>query len=592
MTTKFLIPLKNRCQTLTKEKSNKGGSILEPPNDEGNIEMIKITVLAALLFSAINTMAGEKVIVVLKSNSAFEYERAQFKKKNDMLTKGIISFGLEDSHSMASVDAQVESELKNINTLILDLENPEDIEKLQSLSHVALVEKEVLHPLPTFRGSVYKRSALSPMADVNPGQFKQTAKTPWGILAVKAQEAWNDSAYGQNSRVLVLDTGIDKNHISLKNNIENTKDFVGDNNSPYDVWDQVGHGTHVAGTIAGQADSSGFVGVAPKAKILAGRVCSHEGCSNVAVAKGINWGIEQKVDVVSMSLGGSFATPSERMAVQKALRAGVTVVAASGNDGTSKVSYPAALAGVIAVGATDEKDLKADFSQYGPELTIVAPGVAVVSSVPSGSGKESKVVLNINGVAKEVNSTMFDGTMDLTNAMSGDVVDAGLGKVEDFAGKNVNGKIVLIKRGEIKFLDKIDNAINAKAKGIILYNNQPGLLNGSLSADGTILPIGLAMIEEVEGEALKKSLETGAKALATIQSVPTSYASFDGTSMATPHVAGVVALVKSANKKLLPEQVKSILVKTAKPLGPNNNNEYGAGLIDAEKAVKEALNTK
>jgi subtilisin family serine protease len=71
--------------------------------------------------------------------------------------------------------------------------------------------------------------------------------------------------------------------------------------------------------------------------------------------------------------------------------------------------------------------------------------------------------------------------------------------------------------------------------------------------------------------------------------VQTNYSSFDGTSMATPHVAGVVALMKSANKALLPNQVKQILMGTASPLSPNGNNELGAGLVNAKLAVEAAL---
>ena len=155
------------------------------------------------------------------------------------------------------------------------------------------------------------------------------------------------------------------------------QDFTGASTGA-DFTDHVGHGTHCSGTIAGVMDSNGFTGVAPKAKILMGRVCSEEGCSSVAIAQGINWGITQKVDVISMSLGGAWSTPGERDAIAKADKAGLTVVAATGNDGTNKVSYPAALPTVIAVGAIDRNLNKADFSQYGPEVAVTEIGRAHV----------------------------------------------------------------------------------------------------------------------------------------------------------------------------------------------------------------------
>ncbi len=160
-------------------------------------------------------------------------------------------------------------------------------------------------------------------------------------------------------------------------------------------------------------DPAGFTGVAPQAKILMGRVCSEQGCSNVAIAQGINWGITEKVDVISMSLGGMWSTPAERDAVLKADKAGVTVVAASGNNGSGKVSFPAALPSVIAVGAIDNTLKKADFSQYGPELAVVAPGVAVVSSVPQGTGREASVEISMDNKAAKVNASTFQGAKEI-----------------------------------------------------------------------------------------------------------------------------------------------------------------------------------
>ncbi|HWU42549.1 MAG TPA: S8 family serine peptidase, partial [Bdellovibrio sp.] len=352
--------------------------------------------------------------------------------------------------------------------------------------------------------------------------------------------------------------------------------------------DHVGHGTHVSGTIAGVMDANGFTGVAPKAKLLMGRVCTEQGCSNVAIASGINWGIAQKVDVISMSLGGSMSTPAERDAVAKADRAGLTVVAASGNDGSNKVSYPGALPTVIAVGAVDNTSKKADFSQYGPELAVVAPGVDVISSVPQGTGRESSVTLTVGKNSAKVNSATFQGAREVLNGESNVLVEAGLGKPEDFNGKDVKGKYALISRGEISFGDKIKNAMAAGATGAIIYNNAPGLLQGALTQDGSVLPVAVFMIEQTVGQQLVAALKAGTDVKADVQTVATDYASFQGTSMATPHVAGVAALIKATNKKLTGAQVKAILKRTATPLGPNSNNEYGSGLVNAEAAVNAA----
>ncbi|MCB0369599.1 MAG: S8 family serine peptidase, partial [Bdellovibrionales bacterium] len=398
-----------------------------------------------------------------------------------------------------------------------------------------------------------------------------------------------DSNGGAGSRVLILDTGVDKDHPSLRPNLETGKDFVGDNQDGYPYKDTIGHGSHVAGTIAGFLDSTGFTGVAPRAKFLAGRVCSEQGCSNIAIVEGINWGIEKKVDVISMSLGGAWATPSEQMAVIDANKAGISIVAASGNDGTSSVSFPAALPGCIAVGAVDSNFHKAEFSQYGPELSIVAPGVDVVSSVPLGKGRSASVSFNVGEHPfQQVKSTVFEGSKVISSAESYQIIDAGLGTESDFSGIDAKGKVALIQRGELKFTEKVANAMKAQATGVIIYNNTDGLINGVASEGGT-LPIGVFMIEQKVGESIKTALTEGTRVRSTYEVLITNYDSYNGTSMATPHVSGVVALMKAANKNLTPDQIKEILQKTATPLGPNSHNELGAGLINAELAVKSAI---
>lgn len=530
---------------------------------------------------------GVRVLVKMKNPETFSESKRGFLKKTELSAKGQrFGFKLPET-SLANIEVKMEASLENLNSLVLSDVSESEMNMLQKNSDVLFVDREVIHPLLDPRMRIRSNgSDLVPSLGTTMGD-----KTPWGIFAVKAIEAWTNSSSGLGSRVLVLDTGIDANHPSLKANFELGKNFLNDpgQNNPTDYKDLVGHGTHCAGTIAGALDSTGFTGVAPKAKLLMGRVCSTRGCSNISIANGINWGISQKVDVISLSLGGNMSTPSERMAIASALKAGVTVVAASGNDGSEKVSYPAALPGVIAVGAVDSDLKKANFSQFGPELSIAAPGVNVVSTVPSGEGREAETRVSVGGVNRKVNSTTFGGSEEYVEAQISDVVYAGLGKPEDFAKINVKEKFVLVQRGEIKFVEKIQNAIEAGAKAVIIANNQPGLISGSLTEDNSSIGVGVFMIEQTVGEELKSALAKGTKVEVSLRTLITDYAAFSGTSMATPHVAGVVALVKAANKKLAPGQIKALLQRTATALGPNDKNQFGAGLINAEKAVNEAL---
>lgn len=538
---------------------------------------MKLNVFALIVSVLFATSAqAERVLVIMKDQASFNKAHMAYKMKGSYAAKGI------DLGVQSQAVGQLEDSLANLNTLIVNTSSDAQVEKLKANPAVAYVEKEIFHEAPApvkgFLGQKQQSQKL--------GQ-----KTPWGIHAVKATEAWSKAKRGFGARVLVLDTGIDASHPSLKANFEAGQDFTGASNGS-DYTDHVGHGTHVAGTIAGALDKTGFTGVAPKAKILAGRVCSEQGCSNVAIAQGINWGIQEKVDVISMSLGGAWSTPAERNAVAAADRAGITVVAASGNSGTNRVSYPAALPTVIAVGAVDSSLKKADFSQYGPELAVVAPGVAVVSSVPMGTGRESSVEVSNGQKNVKVSSSTFQGAKEVLTPETNVLVPAGLGKVEDFAKADVKGKFALISRGEINFSEKVKNAIKAGAVGAIIYNNAPGLIQGALTDDGSVLPIGVFMIEQTVGQELLRVIGTGKQVTATLQTVATDYAAFDGTSMATPHVSGVVALMKAANKALTGAQVKEILKRTATPLSPNSANELGAGIVNAEAAVQAAIDAK
>lgn len=537
-----------------------------------------LALMSATLLGTTQAAHAAKYLVNFKNKAAFNQVHSQFMLQQN-LALGDVSFFADMGPA-----AQVEDSLKHLNTVVVDMDDAQ-IAELRASGLVEAIEPEMFHPAPLpiqgFQPWKPWNVDMNQILAASPAG----AKTPYGITLVKSHEAWTVNGKGAGARVLVLDTGMDVNHPALAPNYEKGKDFNSMADSS-DVTDQVGHGTHVAGTVAGVLFADGFSGVAPEAKILMGRVCGTQGCSNIAVSRGINWGIEEKVDVITMSLGGPLGSLSEKRAVEAADAAGITVIAASGNEGTPRVSYPAAFPTVIAVGAVDSTSTRASFSQYGPELDITAPGVAVVSAVPVGSGRETKVHVSGGAQSREVVSTGFAGSPEVTQPLTNELVDAGLGKPEDFTPA-VKGKFALIARGEIAFIDKVKNAIAAGAAGAVIYNNAPGLIQGALTQDGSTVAIPAMMIEQVVGEELKTLLGAGDVASATIQTLRTDYSAFDGTSMATPHVAGVAALVKAANKSLTPAEVRELFRTSAKTLGPIN--EYGAGLVDAEAAVKKAL---
>ncbi|CUA80783.1 S8 family peptidase [Anoxybacillus suryakundensis] len=179
--------------------------------------------------------------------------------------------------------------------------------------------------------------------------------------------------------VAVIDTGMDTKHPELKGRVLPAYNAINPAGAPIkDV-----HGTHVAGIIGANANNGiGAHGVNPNVKILPIDVFGGGwGASDYTIAQGILYAIEKGAKVINMSLGGYFSSPILEEAVQKAIDAGITVVAAAGNEATDMYSIPASYEGVISVGATDSKNKLAEFSNYGPSVDLVAPGVDVYSLI-------------------------------------------------------------------------------------------------------------------------------------------------------------------------------------------------------------------
>lgn len=226
--------------------------------------------------------------------------------------------------------------------------------------------------------------------------------TPYGIAKVRAPESWARST-GEGAKVCVIDTGIDLSHPDLVPNFVEGVSTVGvGSNDPSDVH---GHGTHVAGTIAAAANGSDVVGVAPDAEIYVAAVFGAGGtATDEDILEGLDWCASKGTKIFSMSYGGSVSTPAEEAAYQAAHDAGILLVAASGNDGASApIGYPANYPFVVAVGATDTNDVIAGFSQRGPNLDVVAPGVSVLSDAVGGGtttmSGTSMATPHVSGVA-------------------------------------------------------------------------------------------------------------------------------------------------------------------------------------------------
>jgi len=212
---------------------------------------------------------------------------------------------------------------------------------------------------------------------------------PWGVDTVDAELAWADTT-GSGIKVMVIDTGVDQTHPDLVANVHGGKDFV---NGDTDPDDDNGHGSHVAGTIAGVDNTIGVIGVAPGAHLYAAKVLNRRGSGWLSdVAAGIDYAAEQGMHVANMSLGSSSGAATLETACNAAVAAGVLLVAAAGNSGDgnetdTELGYPAAYDACVAVGATDSSDQVADFSNSGAFVDLSAPGVNIPSTFKDGQYK-------------------------------------------------------------------------------------------------------------------------------------------------------------------------------------------------------------
>lgn len=219
----------------------------------------------------------------------------------------------------------------------------------------------------------------------NTGQELPVPGSPTGEdrADIHATAAWEETKGSSETVIAVIDTGVDMLHPDLMNKLVSTGwDFV---NGDDDASDDNGHGTFVAGLAAAETDNGiGISGVAWNCTILPVKSMADDGEGSYSwVIKGIEYAIENEADVINLSLGGTVHSEALEDAVREAYFQGITVVASVGND-SEMVLYPAAYdAYVLAVAATDYNDIRPDWSNHGPEVDVAAPGVLVISCVPT-----------------------------------------------------------------------------------------------------------------------------------------------------------------------------------------------------------------
>lgn len=219
-----------------------------------------------------------------------------------------------------------------------------------------------------------------PKAPIEPTPVLDEA--PWGTKRVQAVEAMAVTQ-AKDIKVCIIDTGIDSDHPDLVGTFVGGRSFVAGNAS---FEDDQGHGTHVAGTVAAISNNGGITGVSQASLYIVKSLDRNGSGTSAWIADGIDDCTQNKVDIISMSLGSPAAFGPDRLiaqAVERALEADIYVFAAAGND-RQAVNYPAALEGVEAVSASDRFDRIASFSSRGPRVDLICPGVDVKSARMGG----------------------------------------------------------------------------------------------------------------------------------------------------------------------------------------------------------------
>ena len=418
----------------------------------------------------------------------------------------------------------------------------------------------------------------------DPPRFLFAETKPYGIDLVQAATVWdsnNDGVIdtgaptGSGIKVGVIDSGVFTSH----------EDFFGVNISGYSgnlTWyqDGLGHGTHVVGTIAAVGNNGkGVVGVSPgTVQVYMVRVFDDSGtwAYSSTLLNAAQQCQAAGCKIISMSLGGGSKSVTEESGLNQIYNNGngLLLVAAAGNSGNTAISYPAGYSCVVSVAAIDQNKTVASFSQKNSDVELSGPGVGVLSTVPYA---------DVNTITVGT-TTVQGGHIDLSarGTVTGTLVDGGLGSTSDATWA---GKVVLIQRGVVDFYTKVHNAEIAGAVGVVIYNNLAGNFAGTLGGvNSSTIPA--ISVSDTDGALLKTLVGTASTLSSEFISGTSGYAYYDGTSMATPHVSGVAALVWSSKLTATAGEVRTVLQSTALDLGTaGRDTSYGYGLVQAKKAI-------
>ncbi|MFD1646369.1 S8 family peptidase [Haloarchaeobius litoreus] len=353
-------------------------------------------------------------------------------KENELLV------GISSSTSMASVQRQVARDLPSDANVVHENDN---------LGYIAVEVRDdgpstmdaVSSRIERQSGVRYVERNTTHYAFAQPDDPKFDQQ--YAPQQVGAPSAWDTTFGSEDVTVAIVDTGVDYTHPDLQSRFGTNKgsDFAGGDGDPMAPSGE-NHGTHVAGIASATTDNGTGVAGMSDSTLLACRALGGGSGSTADIADAVEYATDQGADIINMSLGGGGYTETMKNAVSYAVNNGSLPICAAGNDGTGSVSYPAAYDECVAVSAVDENEDLADFSQYGPNLDVAAPGVDVLSTWNdspynsiSGTSMACPAASGVAALGKAVEPGL--SATELRSKLKNTAVDIGLSAEEQGAGR-------------------------------------------------------------------------------------------------------------------------------------------------------------
>jgi len=436
----------------------------------------------------------------------------------------------------------------------------------------------------------------------------------WGLARIKAPAAWNVTTGSPSVTVGVVDSGIATDHLDLAANVVPGHDFVDGDNDPRDFN---GHGTHVAGTIGARGNNArGLVGVNWQARLMPVRVLDGEGSGSTAnVTAGLAYACTHGATVVNASLGGTAYSTAMRDAIAACSK--TLFVFAAGNNAVSNDTSPHFpcnygappdnLPNVLCVAATDTADTLASFSNYGRSVDLAAPGVAIPSTWPAydtlaTDGFESLAgwtAYQYSGLAFGRSPLHTGGLFSASDSPGGPYQPT----TESWLTRTSSLASLVGRSGCRLFYNlRLDTQLDHDFFQVLgSANGTSGFTGSRWSGSTGGIFIGLSSdMSEFDGQPqFFPALELVSDSDGTVgdggyvddlsvrclRAAGEDYATISGTSMASPHVAGVAALVKAAHPGFTVAQVKAAILGGVDRLGSLRGKVASGGRLDACKAV-------